>query len=72
MEKGTPEASPSRSEIRGRGYDRDLITAIDDANDTGVVRDVYCRYRLSLIEQTLAAFVWPWRGRQHDRLSQPL
>jgi len=35
-ENGTPETSPNRSEVRGRGYDRDLIEAIDDANDIGV------------------------------------
>ncbi|KAH8990850.1 hypothetical protein EDB92DRAFT_2088373 [Lactarius akahatsu] len=29
-------SSPARSEPRGRGYDRDLISAIDTANDTGV------------------------------------
>ncbi|KAH9053575.1 hypothetical protein EDB87DRAFT_1650983 [Lactarius vividus] len=29
-------SSPARSEHRGRGYDRDLISAIDTANDTGV------------------------------------
>jgi len=28
--------SPSRAERRGRGYDRDAISAIDTANDTGV------------------------------------
>ncbi|KAF8461566.1 hypothetical protein DFH94DRAFT_671918 [Russula ochroleuca] len=31
----SPESSPIRSELRGRGYDRDLITAIDNAHDTG-------------------------------------
>jgi hypothetical protein len=36
----SPESSPIRSELRGRGYDRDLITAIDNAHDTGVVRQV--------------------------------
>lgn len=30
------DSSPSRPEERGRGYDRDLISAIDTANDTGV------------------------------------
>jgi len=30
------EGSPTRSEQRGRGYDRDLISTIDNANDTGV------------------------------------
>ncbi|KAI9447135.1 hypothetical protein BJY52DRAFT_1420490 [Lactarius psammicola] len=29
-------SSPARSEQRGRGYDRDLISAIDVAHDTGV------------------------------------
>jgi Protein of unknown function (DUF3602) len=47
-EVGTPEGSPVRSELRGRGYDRDLIAAIDDANDNGVVREVHYRYDLSL------------------------
>jgi hypothetical protein len=37
-ENGTPELSPTRSELRGRGYDRELISTIDNANDTGVVR----------------------------------
>jgi hypothetical protein len=32
------DSSPARSQERGRGgYDRDLISAIDTANDTGVV-----------------------------------
>jgi len=35
-EVGTPEGSPIRSELRGRGYDRDLIASIDDAHDNGV------------------------------------
>jgi hypothetical protein len=30
------ESSPSRAEQRGRGYDRDMISAIDVAHDTGV------------------------------------
>lgn len=47
VDNGTPDASPSRSEARGRGYDRDLIEAIDDANDNGVVRK--CLSSLSLI-----------------------
>jgi hypothetical protein len=37
-ENGTPETSPIRSELRGRGYDRDLISVIDNSHDTGVVR----------------------------------
>jgi Protein of unknown function (DUF3602) len=32
------EASPVRSEQRGRGYDRELIATIDNAHDPGVVR----------------------------------
>jgi len=35
-EDGTPESSPIRSEIRGRGYDRELIATIDNAHDIGV------------------------------------
>ncbi|KAF8477697.1 hypothetical protein DFH94DRAFT_755045 [Russula ochroleuca] len=35
-ENGTPETSPIRSELRGRGYDRDLISVIDNSHDTGV------------------------------------
>ena len=38
-ENGTPEI-PIRSELRGRGYDRDLIDTIDNARDTDVVRQV--------------------------------
>ena len=33
----SPETSPTRSSERGRGYDRDLISVIDEARD-GVVR----------------------------------
>jgi hypothetical protein len=36
------EASLARSEQRGRGYDRELISTIDNAHDPGVVRG--CRY----------------------------
>ncbi len=34
----SPETSLVRSEQRGRGYDRDLISNIDDAHNDGVVR----------------------------------
>jgi hypothetical protein len=34
----SPERSPIRSELRGRGYDRELIATIDNSNDIGVVR----------------------------------
>jgi len=36
------ETSLVRSEQRGRGYDRDLISTIDNALDPGVVRE--CRH----------------------------
>jgi hypothetical protein len=72
VENGTPEGSPARSEQRGRGYDRDAIEAIDNANDNGVVREVYYRRDLSLKEQTLVAFVRPWWCRQHVRVTSPL
>ncbi|KAH9995894.1 hypothetical protein BJV74DRAFT_828860 [Russula compacta] len=35
-DNGSVEGSPLPSELRGRGYDRELISAIDSANDTGV------------------------------------
>jgi hypothetical protein len=38
-ENGTLEKSPIRSELRGRGYDRDLIATID-GGDAGVVRQI--------------------------------
>ena len=41
-EDGNREASLARSEQRGRGYDRELISTIDNAHDPGVVRG--CRY----------------------------
>lgn len=34
--KDSPDTSLVRSEERGRGYDRDLISEIDDAHNTGV------------------------------------
>ncbi|KAN0139328.1 hypothetical protein V8E53_002829 [Lactarius tabidus] len=33
----TIDSSPARSQERGRGYDRDLISAIDSAHETGVI-----------------------------------
>jgi len=32
----SPETSPMRSELRGRGYDRDLISDIDSAQEGGI------------------------------------
>jgi hypothetical protein len=37
-EDASRERSLARSEQRGRGYDRELISTIDNAHDTGVVR----------------------------------
>jgi hypothetical protein len=36
-ENGNPDI---RSELLGRGYDRDLISAIDNVHNTGVVRQI--------------------------------
>lgn len=56
------ETSPVRSELRGRGYDRDAISLIDSTIDGGVVREIaaigrgcfrlkdsYCSIRLAVV-----------------------
>ena len=61
--KESPETSLVRSENRGRGYDRDIISVIDDARD-GVVRGsrryLSIKTSPSLNQKHLIAFVWPW------------
>lgn len=51
-EDASRETSLVRSEQRGRGYDRELITTIDNANDPGVVRGCSLSVKTFVAERT--------------------
>ena len=45
--------SPLRSDIRGRGYDRELLASIDAARGTGVVSENSPKTVVSLLKSEL-------------------
>jgi len=46
-EDRSPETSPIQSRVRVRAYDREIISAIDNAKDTGVV----CELKLPSVHE---------------------